>query len=129
MRTLGLPRPLSGGHPDALRVAREAYLDWEPLKVLLDLISDSAVRTVGGAPQLVKIHQHGQTESLVWRDSDGNDHFGGRRVQPQERFDRRIIQLKVDEIVTTYSDRSVHSTAGVSREGNADLPAPLNGVC
>ncbi|CDO06791.1 hypothetical protein C1S82_31515 [Mycolicibacterium cosmeticum] len=102
----GLPVPIAG-HPEAEDMARDANLDWEPLEVLMDLIGDVTVRTVGGVPQLLRIYQYGETESFVWRTAEGVDHFGGRPINDGERFDRRIATYADGYLKISMSDQSV----------------------
>ncbi len=83
-------------------------LDWQPLKVLCDVIEDPAVRTVGGVPQVLKIYQYGSTESFVWRDEQDRDSFGGRRVLAKERSDRRFIKMISGLPTLFYSDSAMH---------------------
>jgi hypothetical protein len=108
LRQRGLPVPKKGD-PKAIQVqvAQDAYLDWEPLEVLLEVINDRDQPSVGGVPQIACVYQRGESECFVWRDSAGNDHFGGRPVQPQERFDRRIAQLVDGNVQLSFSDRLV----------------------
>ena len=109
VRTRGLPVPMRG-HADAASVARNSFFDWEPLEVLLDVIGDSSVRTVGGVPQVMKIYQYGASEGFVWRARDGVDHFGGRPILPSERFDRRIIEIGDGGVRILYSDHAMTET-------------------
>ncbi|QQQ75479.1 hypothetical protein IOD16_30990 [Saccharothrix sp. 6-C] len=102
----GLPVPMTGD-PRAREVARNAYLEWEPLEVLLDIIGDRGQTSVGGVPQIAYIYQRGESECFVWRDQAGNDHFGGRPVQPRERFDRRILKWAGDRVIVSFSDRGI----------------------
>jgi hypothetical protein len=95
------------GDPEAPRVAREAFMDWEPLETLCEVISDPEVRSVGGVPQIARISQYGESEFFVWRDNTGRDYFGGRPVQAMERFDRRIAQLRGQRVTFSFSDRSI----------------------
>ncbi|MDP9934735.1 hypothetical protein J2T11_001075 [Paenarthrobacter nicotinovorans] len=112
IREKGLPIPMRG-QPGAKNVARDAYLSWEPIEVLLKLINDPDVRTVGGVPQVLKITQNFATESFVWRDDQGLDYFGGRRLLPNERFDRRVLRRDGDTLLLSYSDRAVGYSAPV----------------
>lgn len=116
-RERGLPLPIRGD-PDAPDVARNAFYDWEPLEIITRAIADQSARSVGGVPQVLKAYQNGLTEAFVWRDADGRDHFGGRPVLGNERFDRRIMQLVVDRIVVSFSDKAVYAAS--SGEGGAD---------
>lgn len=95
--------------PNATEVARNANLNWEPLEVVMDLISDPTVRTVGGVPQILRIYQYGETESFVWRADDGTNYFGGRAVNDEERFDRRIATFLDGKLYIRVSDRSAPS--------------------
>jgi hypothetical protein len=118
------------GDPDAPSVAADAFLDWEPLEVLLDMTGDSSVRSVGGVPQVSRIYQYGEVEQFVWRTEAGVDYFGGRPVQPAERFDRRILQL-VDGVPSTcFSDQSIYSTshASVPLDANDDVALAEDGA-
>lgn len=96
------------GSPDASAVANAAFLDWEPLEVLNDLLLDDAARTVGGAPQVIRIYQYGEAEPFVWRTPEGIDYFGGRPVQDGERFDRRVLRLVDGQVSVAFSDRSIY---------------------
>lgn len=107
MASRNLPIPWRGA-PDASDVAREAFLDWEPLEILCEMIEDDAVRSVGGAPQIVRIYQYGECEPFVWRAS-GIDYFGGRPVQVSERFDRRIVTFVDGRMNISVSDKSIYS--------------------
>lgn len=101
-----LPVPIAG-HPEAKDMARDANFDWEPLEVLLDLISDPEVRSVGGVPQILRIYQYGETETFVWRTPEGHDYFGGRPVIKGERFDRRIATFNDGSLRISMSDQSI----------------------
>ena len=82
---MAIPR---AGDPDAHAVALEAFYDWELLEVLLEFIEDPSARSVGGVPQIARIYQYGMSEPFVWRDSSGNDYFGGQSPSsPQEQLD------------------------------------------
>jgi hypothetical protein len=107
MLSRGLPRPMRGD-PNAANVAAKAFLDWEPLEVLVDMIKDEEVRTVGGVPQVIRVYQYGECEPFVWRTSHGIDYFGGRQVQAVERFDRRIMEFTNGKIKISFSDRSIY---------------------
>lgn len=114
----GLPVP-KRGEPEAPRVAREAFYDWEPFEVLLHVINDEGIPSVGGAPQLACISQYGESQHFVCRDINGTDFFGGRPVQPEERFDRRIAEFKDGRVSFRHSDRSV-MFGGDQRVPNAE---------
>ena len=104
-------RPIpTRGSPDASCIARTSFLDWEPLEVLLEMISDPTERTVGGVPQVMRIYENGILEQFVWRDNQGIDYYGGRRVHDAERFDRRILSQNGGNFIINYSNRSVHIT-------------------
>jgi hypothetical protein len=102
-------RPMRGD-PDASVKALRYFLDWEPLEVLLEMTEDRKQRTVGGVPQVLRIYQYGQTETFVWRDEEGADHYGGRRMLHNERFDRRIMRYHEGQVQIRYSDRSAPVT-------------------
>jgi hypothetical protein len=104
-RDLPVPRK---GDPNASKVAAEAFFDWEPLEVLVEMIKDDDVRSVGGVPQVIRIYQYGESEPFVWRTADGVDYFGGRPVQASERFDRRILELTDDGVKISFSDQSIY---------------------
>lgn len=106
MRARGLPRPIRGD-PEASRVARDAFFQWEPLEVIVEMAGDEAVRTVGGPPQVIRIYQYGEAEAFVWRTAEA-DYFGGRPIQSSERFDRRIMLFQNGELLTKFSDRSIY---------------------
>lgn len=101
----GFPRILRGWN-DSKKQAIEAVLNWEPLEILQDMIVDSDVHTVGGAPQLLRIYQYGMSESFVWRTGEG-DYFGGRKVKHGERFDRRIARFVDGDVLIDFSDHSL----------------------
>jgi hypothetical protein len=107
----GLQRPKRSKVPEekiaARKMAAAAFLDWEPLEVLLDIIEDPKQHSVGGAPQIVRLYQNGLSESFVGRDTEGVDYYSGRRVQPKERFDRRIAQFRNGTLDISFSDRSL----------------------
>lgn len=106
IREKQLPRWMRGSGQD--NTGKETYyLDWEPLEVLLDQVNNPTVRTVGGAPQVLKITQNGETEAFVWRDGNGKDHFGGRRVLTNERYDRRTMTRNSGIVDISHSDRSI----------------------
>ncbi|MEX5710570.1 hypothetical protein AB1484_20225 [Parafrankia sp. FMc6] len=109
-RIRNFPIPMRGD-PAAREIARDSYLRWEPLEVLLDIIRDPSQRSVGGVPQIARIYQYGESECFVWRSSDGHDYFGGRPVQSSERFDRRIIEIANNAVKVSFSDRSVIGSA------------------
>ncbi len=111
----GLTRPRRGD-PNARETALACFLNWEPLEVLLNMIDDRSVRTVGGVPQLLRMYQYGHTETFVWRDALGIDHYGGRRLMPNERFDRRIITFDGRAVNVSHSDRSIMAAGGLPSE-------------
>ncbi|GAA4473496.1 hypothetical protein [Phytohabitans houttuyneae] len=112
MKVRELPRPMRGD-PESSQVAHDAFLQWEPLEVIVEMAQDEEARTVGGTPQVIRIYQYGQAEAFVWRTDDA-DYFGGRPVQSPERFDRRIMRLQQGEVVTKFSDRSIYFGAEAS---------------
>lgn len=97
-------------NPEACIKSRSNFhhseLRWEPLDVLLSMINDPEVRTVGGVPQIMKIYQYGLHETFVWR-SGSKDYFGGRELGDAERFDRRIASVTEGQVRLQYSDRSI----------------------
>lgn len=111
------------GDPNARAVAGELFYDWEPLEVLLEMVDDPGVRSVGGVPQVAKIYQYGISEPFVWRDSSGTDFFGGRPVQPAERFDRRVIRFLDGRVHIQHSDRSIAFGGADADNEEADEPA------
>lgn len=63
-------------------------LDWEPLKVLRDMCTDSAYPEIGGAPQVYKIYQfmNSMPYNVYWPNkANGSLHFGGRKLMPFEK--------------------------------------------
>ncbi len=74
----------------------------EPLEVLISFITDPAYRAIGGAPQVVKVFQHLNTQSyaIKWPDRDGAPHFFGRPLLQYEQLDVPIIdpwdEFKID---------------------------------
>jgi hypothetical protein len=103
-----------------VRLPIQSNYDWEPLDVLLDMISDPAVRSVGGAPQIARLYQSGLTEQFIWKGEDGVESFGGRPVLDTERSDRRVMcalrteaGLRMD---VQFSDRSIARAARVAVE-------------
>jgi hypothetical protein len=107
MKSRELPLP-KRGDPNAPTIAAEAFFDWEPLEILMEMIKDGGVRSVGGMPQVARIYQYGECEPFVWRTADGTDYFGGRPVQASERFDRRIMTLGDNGVNISFSDRSIY---------------------
>jgi hypothetical protein len=103
----GLPLPMRRD-PEASKIAEAAFFNWEPLEVIVEMSQDISVRTVGGFPQVFRIYQYGEAEPFVWRTEDDVDYFGGRPVQAEERFDRRIIRLKDGNAATSFSDKSIY---------------------
>ncbi len=62
----------------------------EPLEVLRDMIRDSGYDTVGGAPQVVKIYRHMNSEffGVTWRAQIGSPAaatYGGRPLLDYEK--------------------------------------------
>jgi hypothetical protein len=96
--------PLMHDSEDPEKLANETFLNWEPLETLLDVIADPSARTVGGAPQLMKIYQYGECESFVWRDANGS-FYGGREIDEKERFDRRIASFSNGDLTTEMPPR------------------------
>lgn len=107
LKDRGRPLP-QRGKSDARIISEAAFLDWEPLEVLTDMVADGSVRTVGGMPQVFRIYQYGEAEPFVWRTADGGDYFGGRPVQAGERFDRRVLTLVEGQVDVSFSDRSIY---------------------
>jgi hypothetical protein len=64
-------------------------LNMEPLEILMSFIADPRWRSIGGAPQVVKVYQHMNTQSFAvkWPDRNGGPHFFGRPLLPYERLD------------------------------------------
>lgn len=102
-------------YPSAPRKDRNKYVNvdirWEPLEVLLQIIEDEKMRSVGGVPQIMKIYQNGLTETFVWRSGE-KDYFGGRELSDTERFDRRVATMSEGKLSLQYSDHSIASDFG-----------------
>jgi hypothetical protein len=66
-------------------------LDMEPLTVLLEMIRDERYRSIGGAPQLVKIYRHmnSQVFSMMWPDGSrgAKPTYAGRTLLGYEQTD------------------------------------------
>jgi hypothetical protein len=94
-----------------VRLPIQSHYDWEPLDVLLQLVGDSAIRSVGGHPQVARIYQSGLTEQFLWKDDDDVESFGGRPVLDTERSDRRVMRARRTgngmQIEVRFSDRSI----------------------
>lgn len=98
-----------------VRLPVQNHYDWEPLEVLIDMISDPDIRAVGGAPQLARVYQNGLTEQFIWRSDDGSESFGGRPVLDTERSDRRVMSAVQTanglDVSVRFSDRSIARAA------------------
>ena len=62
----------------------EGNLGMEPAKVLIEMIRENAMQTIGGRLQLAKVYRSGQTEffGVMWPSENGDPTFLGRRVNP-----------------------------------------------
>lgn len=101
-----------------VRLPLQSNYDWEPLDVLLQMIADPTVRSVGGPPQVTRIYQNGLTEHFIWESDDGMESFGGRPVLATERSDRRVMSARRTasgtEIEMRFSERSITRAAAAS---------------
>lgn len=52
-------------------------LNWEPLAALIDMIKDSTIDDIGGAPQIVKIYRHSNTMpvNVLWPETKKQNSF------------------------------------------------------
>lgn len=110
----GLPRPQRGRKgPERTaekQLAADAFLDWEPLEILQEIIADPAHDSVGGPPQVVRSYQYGASEGFVWSDTRKGESFGGRPLLEKERHDRRVIAATDGGFAVTFSTRSLPRT-------------------
>lgn len=73
----------------------------EPLEVLIEFIRDKGRRTIGGAPQIVKIYRHLNTMPLnvYWPNlSAGQISFMGRSLLPYERNEYMVLDPDTLEV-------------------------------
>ncbi|WP_146220498.1 hypothetical protein [Geodermatophilus normandii] len=73
-----------------LKASEATSLDMEPLEVLRDLIRSGQHHTIGGAPQVVKIYRHmnSQTFGVLWREHEDGQAvatYGGRPLLDYEK--------------------------------------------
>jgi hypothetical protein len=68
-------------------------LDMEPLEVLISMIRDDCLRSIGGAPQVVKVYKHLNTQSFAirWPDATGVPHYFGRPLLSFENVDVPVL--------------------------------------
>lgn len=93
-------------------------IDMEPLEVLRDLIREGTDHTLGGAPQVVKVYRHMNTESfgVIWRNRVGEigvPTYGGRPLLEWEKPYFQFIDADAPERHATYVRRL--DAAGVER--------------
>ena len=77
---------------------------WEPLQALRDLCSNAdASATVGGAPQVVKVHQHANTTDVpVFWPPGQRERIAlrGRPLLESERVDGKALCLETFQLLT-----------------------------
>jgi len=73
-------------------------LDMEPFEILLSFIRDGRYRSIGGAPQVVKIYKHMNHLALnvLWPDASGPRTYLGRRLLDYEA--NRCLTLDPDSL-------------------------------
>jgi hypothetical protein len=73
----------------------KAPLDWEPLEVVRDMLrAPDASHTIGGAPQILKVHQYPHSEPLgvFWgANAERKVFLQGRECLGYERIERLVI--------------------------------------
>jgi hypothetical protein len=73
----------------------EKELDWEPFKVVRDMLRDNGKsETIGGSPQVVKVYQYMQTApfGVYWPNkAEGKVFLQGRQCLGYERIDRWVL--------------------------------------
>ena len=99
-----------------------APLNWEPLEIVRDMLRDSEkAHTIGGPPQIMKVHQYPSTEPLgVWWQQGGERKMflQGRECLGYERTERFVIDP--DTLMTSAPFLSINAS-GVSETRNAIL--------
>ena len=85
-----------------------AQLDMEPFEIVRDMLRDTAhSETIGGAPQVVKVHQYMSAAPLgvYWPNrASGSVFIQGRRRLDYERVDRWI--LDPDTLVSMHEQHT-----------------------
>ena len=68
-------------------------LDMEPLEILISMIQDNGLRSIGGAPQVVKVYKHLNVQSFAirWPDASGSPHYFGRPLLAFENVDVPVL--------------------------------------
>lgn len=73
----------------------DEYLDWQPFEVVRDMLRDPHhSETIGGAPQVTKVHQYMQSGpyGVFWPNKEsGKVHLHGRACLGYERIDRWVL--------------------------------------
>ena len=67
---------------------QSGHFDMEPFAVLRDLLRESKFRSIGGAPQVVKIYPNSNSApfGVRWPDASGNIHYFGRPLLDYEQL-------------------------------------------
>lgn len=76
-------------------------LDLEPLRILIDICRDSAIRPVDGAIQVAKVYKSGSSEffGVYWPSIDGRPFFQGREFTVHNKPEARYIDPDTLEVV------------------------------
>lgn len=106
-KAIRLGAPKTDAHEDVEAMARNALIkkledrevlqgsgfDMEPMQVLVDLIRSKSSPHVAGAPQLVKVYQHLNTQvfGVSWPDSNGRTSVLGRILPSAEKVHIPIV--------------------------------------
>lgn len=88
-------------------------LDLEPLRILIDICRDAAVRPVDGAIQVAKIYKSGSSEffGVYWPSIEGRPYFQGREfsvhTKPEARyFDPDTLEVVEDQLPARINELS-----------------------
>ena len=88
----------------------EKVPDWEPLDVLVQMIRDPLMTSIGGPPQLVKIYPHLDTMAyaIAWGIDEGTPFLTlrGRPLLDYEQTQRLAHDIETHENVETWRYRS-----------------------
>jgi len=98
------------------KLGRGAGLDMEPLNIIESFVGDADYPSVGGAPQVVKVYRHLNTEtfSVLWPNSThGHPTFAGRPLLDYEKSFTPPIDL---ERPAQHSARLVTDSGAIDTE-------------
>lgn len=79
-------------------------LDMEPLKALISISRDGAIREVNGAIQIGKVYRSGTTEffGIMWPSTNGTPHFLGREFTEHNKPKMRYFDPDTLEIIEKH---------------------------